>query len=80
MTTTSTPDQGAPTAMSVAGRRWLSIREIAEDLGISASTAYKWSARGDPWFPRSIRLRNGWDVRIRCDWYEAWLADLEHKS
>ncbi len=26
--------------------RWLSIREIAADLGVSSSTAYKWSARG----------------------------------
>jgi predicted DNA-binding transcriptional regulator AlpA len=56
--------------------RWLSIRQMAADLGVSASTAYKWSARGTPWFPRSIRLRNG-DIRIRRDWYEAWLHDLE---
>ena len=26
--------------------RWLSIRQIAGDLGVSSSTAYKWSARG----------------------------------
>lgn len=52
--------------------RWLSIRQIAADLGISISTAYKWSARGFPWFPRSIRLRNG-DIRVRRDWYETWL-------
>jgi predicted DNA-binding transcriptional regulator AlpA len=57
--------------------RWLSIRDIAADLGVSASTAYKWSARGEPWFPRSIRLRNG-DIRVRRDWYEQWLA--EHES
>jgi hypothetical protein len=25
--------------------RWISIREIAADLGVSTSTAYKWSAR-----------------------------------
>ncbi len=56
--------------------RWLSIRQIAEDLGVSTSTAYKWSARGTPWFPRSIRLRNG-DIRVRRDWYEAWLSELE---
>ena len=59
-----------------ADAHWLSIRQIAADLGVSASTAYKWSARGKPWFPRSIRLRNG-DIRIRRDWYEAWLAELE---
>ena len=56
--------------------RWLSIRQIAADLGVSASTAYKWSARGAPWFPRCIRLRNG-DIRVRRDWYEAWLGELE---
>ena len=56
--------------------RWLSIREIAADLGVSTSTAYKWSARGAPWFPRSIRLHNG-DIRVRRDWYEAWLGQLE---
>lgn len=56
--------------------RWLSIRQIADDLGISHNTAYKWSARGGPWFPRTIRLRNG-DIRIRRDWYEDWLTTLE---
>jgi predicted DNA-binding transcriptional regulator AlpA len=56
--------------------RWLSIRQIAGDLGVSSSTAYKWSARGVPWFPRSIRLHNG-DIRVRRDWYEQWLAALE---
>jgi predicted DNA-binding transcriptional regulator AlpA len=56
--------------------RWLSIRQIAVDLGVSTSTAYKWSARGAPWFPRCIRLRNG-DIRVRRDWYEAWLGELE---
>lgn len=55
---------------------WLSIRQIAADLGVSTSTAYKWSARGAPWFPRSIRLHNG-DIRVRRDWYEGWLASLE---
>lgn len=59
-----------------AGQRWLSIREIAKDLGVSGSTVYKWSARGRPWFPRSIRLRNG-DIRVRRDWYESWITELE---
>jgi hypothetical protein len=26
--------------------RWLSIRQVGSDLGVSSSTAYKWSARG----------------------------------
>ena len=56
--------------------RWLSVGDIAVDLGVSKSTVYKWSARGRPWFPRSIRLRNG-DLRVRRDWYEAWLTEME---
>lgn len=30
-------------------------------------------ARGEPWFPHSIRLKNR-VIRVRRDWYEAWLA------
>ena len=62
----------ASTAIDRAGSprstepRWLSIREIAADLGVSSSTSYKWSAQGAPWFPRSIRLHNG-DIRLRRD-------------
>ena len=66
-------DPGSP---SISKGNWLSIRQIAEDLGVSTSTAYKWSARGQPWFPKSIRVRNG-DIRIRVDWYESWLSELE---
>jgi len=56
--------------------RWLSVKEIAADLSISIHTAYKWSARGEPWFPRAIRLHNG-DLRVRRDWYELWLARMD---
>lgn len=68
--TTQPSEVGAP-----AGR-WLSVRDIADDLGVSMSTLYKWSARGQPDFPRAVRLRNG-DLRVRRDWYEAWLASLD---
>ena len=57
-------------------RRWWTIREIADDLSISINTIYKWSSRGEPWFPHSIRLANG-ERRVRRDWYERWLAGLE---
>jgi predicted DNA-binding transcriptional regulator AlpA len=67
----------SPTPVRPPGAsRWLSIRQIADDLGVSTSTTYKWSARGAPWFPRAIRLRNG-DIRVRRDLYEAWLKSLE---
>jgi predicted DNA-binding transcriptional regulator AlpA len=62
-----------------ASGRWVTIREIAADLSVSPSTVYKWSARGGPWFPRAIRLRNG-DIRVRRDWYETWLADHEPQT
>jgi predicted DNA-binding transcriptional regulator AlpA len=58
------------------GGRWWSIPDIAEDLGVSINTAYKWSSRGQPDFPRTVRLRNG-AVRVRDDWYEEWLSRLE---
>lgn len=58
------------------GGRWLTVKDIADDLGVSLSTIYKWSSRGQPDFPRAIRLRNG-DLRVRRDWYEAWLKKLE---
>ncbi len=59
--------------------RWLTVRDIADDLGVSLSTVYKWSSRGQPDFPRAIRLRNG-DLRVRRDWYETWLGRLEGMS
>jgi predicted DNA-binding transcriptional regulator AlpA len=67
-----------PRATETPGRpgRWIGIRQIADDLGVSTSTVYKWSARGAPWFPKSIRLKNG-DIRVRQDWYEHWLASQE---
>lgn len=71
---TSQRDTGS--SVDVSERRWISVHEIAQDLGVSESTVYKWSARGRPWFPRSIRLRNG-DIRVRRDWYEDWLGELE---
>jgi predicted DNA-binding transcriptional regulator AlpA len=66
----------SPALETDASGRWMTIREIATDLAVSPSTVYKWSARGRPWFPRAIRLRNG-DVRVRRDWYESWLGEHE---
>lgn len=66
----------SPDAQDAGLNRWMTIRQIAADLAVSPSTVYKWSARGQPWFPRAIRLRNG-DVRVRRDWYEAWLGQQE---
>jgi Putative ATPase subunit of terminase (gpP-like) len=57
-------------------RRWWSVKDIADDLCVSLNTVYKWSSRGQPWFPRAIRLANG-EKRVRIDWYEMWLSGME---
>ena len=49
---------------------------VGEKICVSLNTAYKWSSRGEPWFPRSIRLANG-AKRVRRDWYEEWLEGME---
>jgi excisionase family DNA binding protein len=54
--------------------RWLTLRQIADDLGVTMSTVYRWQARGEPWFPRTVRL--GRQVRVRTDWYADWLDRL----
>lgn len=49
-----------------------------DELGVSISTAYKWSAAGarSGRFRRHTKLPNG-AIRIRRDWLDAWLADHE---
>lgn len=76
MTAALDSPSGRATNTAAAAKRWLTVNDIADDLRVSTSTVYKWSSRGQPFFPRSIRLRNG-DLRVRQDWYEQWLTDLE---
>jgi predicted DNA-binding transcriptional regulator AlpA len=56
-------------------RRWLTVREFADELGVSISTAYKWSAAGagSGRFPRHTKLPNG-SIRIRRDWLDDWMT------
>ena len=56
-------------------RRWLTVRQFADELGVSISTAYKWSAAGTTSgrFPRHTKLPNG-SIRIRRDWLDDWMA------
>jgi excisionase family DNA binding protein len=56
-------------------RRWLTVREFADELGVSISTVYKWSAAGTRTgrFPRHTKLPNG-SIRIRRDWLDDWMA------
>ncbi len=54
---------------------WLTIADLARDLGKSSSTLYKWSARGYPHFPKKIVLPCG-SIRVHRDDYRAWLEGL----
>lgn len=56
-------------------RRWLTVRDFADELGVSISTAYKWSAAGaaSGRFPRHTKLPNG-SIRIRRDWLDDWMT------
>ena len=56
-------------------RRWLTVRQFADELGVSISTAYKWSAAGTTSgrFPRHTKLPNG-SIRIRRDWLDDWMT------
>ncbi len=64
--------RGATTAS-----RWMTMDDFCRELGIAASTAYKWSAAG----PRSgkfppFRKRPNGSIRIRRDWFDEWLDGL----
>lgn len=52
----------------------MSARDLASELGISRSTAYKWLATGRG--PKTLRLPNG-DLRIRRTDFIEWLCKLE---
>jgi predicted DNA-binding transcriptional regulator AlpA len=55
----------------------LTIAEIIEDLGVPASTFFRWRVTGKG--PRAIKLPNG-AVRVRRSEYERWLATLEEAA
>ena len=51
------------------------MREFADELDVSSSTACKWSAAGaaSGRFPPYTKLPNG-SIRIRRDWLDDWMA------
>jgi predicted DNA-binding transcriptional regulator AlpA len=60
------------------GKRWLTIREFADELGVSVSTAYKWSAAG-AWsgrFPRTPSRPTAASASAG-DWLDAWITSHE---
>ena len=65
---------GGPAPVTGAAE-WLTVADIARDLGKSCSTVYKWSARGYPHFPKKIVLPCG-SIRVHRGDYEAWLEGL----
>ena len=62
---------------SEAAAMWLTIKEFSTEIGVSMSTAYKWAACGQASgkFPRFCKLPNG-SIRIRRDWFDAWVEGL----
>ncbi len=64
-------------SVSVVRHDWMSIDDLCAELGIAASTAYKWSASGpgSGRFPRYRKLPNG-SIRIRRDWFDEWVEGL----
>ncbi len=61
----------------ITSPRWMTLDDLCRELGVAASTAYKWSAAGSDSgkFPRFRRLPNG-SIRIRRDWFDEWLEGL----
>lgn len=51
---------------------WLTITDIADEVGVSQSTLYKWSRRGAPDFPKHSKLPNG-AIRVLSTDLAAWM-------
>lgn len=57
-----------------SAKRFVTIDEVCDDLGISRSTYYAWRASGKS--PVGKKLPNG-SIRIPISTYETWLESLE---
>jgi excisionase family DNA binding protein len=57
-------------------RRWLSLEEVAETLGLSIHTVRKIRAKGDG--PRAVRL--GKQLRVHVDDLAAWEHERREAS
>lgn len=58
-------------------KRWLTVREILDELGIAHRTWQRWRDTGRA--PECVRLPNG-SLRIHRDVYAKWLRDLTERG
>lgn len=58
-------------------KKWLTVREILEELGIAHRTWQRWRDTGRA--PECLRLPNG-SLRIQRDVYEKWLESLTERG
>jgi excisionase family DNA binding protein len=54
-------------------KRWYTLQEACEIIGVTRSTFDKWRAKGVA--PRALKLPNG-SLRIEVEDLDAWLAAL----
>lgn len=59
---------------SIGKRRYWDVHNIAEVLGVSVATIYRWRSDGTP-MPPAIKI--GQAIRWRPETVEAWMADRE---
>ena len=57
-----------------SARRYMTVKEICDELGVARSTLYDWRAahKGPP----CLKLPNG-DLRVKRTDFERWLESLE---
>lgn len=53
----------------------MTVADFADELGVSAKVAYRWFAAGHGTSLCLRFIRAGRSIRIRCDWFEAWVQE-----
>jgi excisionase family DNA binding protein len=61
--------QGEPMIHDQAAEKWVTIQELADELGVDVQTVYQWNHRGTA--PR--RYRFGGIVRYKRSDIDAWI-------
>lgn len=60
-------------------RELLTTQAVADEVGVSIHTVYKWTRKGWPYFPKATRLPNG-DLRVTRTDFDSWLAMLAKRG